>query len=478
MAGSTLGPLVDWIVREPVAGLLALVTAALLFGAAYTASRQDGGGFGSWIRRLVEALSATLLFLGLIGGFYFLLDSNYTTFSSLHGPFSRGGSLSFKEWQEARATWGDPLTQYELTVSHTFEEEVVEEIPRPDKPPLFRNTTEVKELPQESLVGFRGVVDIHQGVSGTPSFNVFNIVARYEYQVVNQSDIETTAEFSLPLSPDHPLERVSVTFDDREVPSLRVNPQAISWDVKMRPRQKSRVVLSYTTTGMEAFSYRVSEQREIRDFTLTISVESDNFYPVTSPEASAIRLDDHPTDSGSGRILTWTIDRAVMAPILGVTMWQRARPYAPFDETIRILRNAAQALLLLLGVASMTLMICGSKFDLRQLALLAAVFCAQFLALMGMSLWLPAYKITLAMLSVMTLILSYFISRKLSRLPQVLVMIMVAFFSFGYPHAGLLPDGPQRNTFDGIVQASLIVYFFGLSLYVRVRNIRRINNAS
>jgi hypothetical protein len=51
---------------------------------------------------------------------------------------------------------------------------------------------------------------------------------------------------------------------------------------------------------------------------------------------------------------------------------------------------------------------------------------------------------------------------------RVLIYVLVGFFAFIYPLAGLLTDMGQRNSFDGLVQIGLIIYIFGLALLTRV----------
>ena len=84
--------LVNWINIEPTVGLLMLITAIVLFGAAFKNYTQESQSFWPWLRRLLEtsigALIAAALFVGLMWAFRIILNDNVATFYSTHGSLS------------------------------------------------------------------------------------------------------------------------------------------------------------------------------------------------------------------------------------------------------------------------------------------------------------------------------------------------------------------------------------------------------
>jgi hypothetical protein len=195
------------------------------------------------------------------------------------------------------------------------------------------------------------------------------------------------------------------------------------------------------------------------------------------PENGGIRLDV--TTLSPYKFITWTVEHAILAPRLGVDVRQYW-PYAPYQEMIQVLPYAARASLLFLSMLAMTLLICGTPVELRQVALAAGLFALPFLALMAGGLPHPAsvtpagfalYQVRLLpVLALPALAAAYFALRKLPRLPLVLALILMAFFLGGYALVGLSPDEKKRNAFELLVQVGMIAYVFLLALFIRVRS--------
>jgi hypothetical protein len=155
-------------------------------------------------------------------------------------------------------------------------------------------------------------------------------------------------------------------------------------------------------------------------------------------------------------------------------------PYAPYHEMIVTLPYAARASTLFLSLTALTLLICGVPVSLRQVTLLACLFTVPHLILMAGGVPAPksiapaqfaGYQVKmLPVISILLLVLAFITLRKLTRLPLVLTLVLMALFMAGYPFIGLLPDEQKRNTFEGMVQVAMIAYVFALTLYVRVRS--------
>ncbi len=183
----------------------------------------------------------------------------------------------------------------------------------------------------------------------------------------------------------------------------------------------------------------------------------------------------------SYKFITWTIDRAIIAPRLGVDLRQYW-PYAPFQEMMQVLPFAARASALFLSLLLLTLLICAAPLDLRTLALAGGLFMLPFLVLMAGGVPHPAavtpakfalYQVRmLPALAVPVLALAGLAFRKLPPLPRVLGLILMALFMGGYALFGLVTDEQKRNAFEAMVQAGMIAYVFLLALVLRVRRAR------
>jgi hypothetical protein len=462
-----LDRLIDWVTVEPTISLLMTITAVVLFGSAFTRIKGSADRFWPWFRRALEASVGALIFLGLLWAFRAVLNNNIVTFNSTHG------SLSETNRQSAQSIWGKPHVQRELEAKHFVKVVKQEEIPRedPSQPPLYRNVEVREQIPQNSIIGFTGEVNLtmSEREKGYALYNGYIIDARYEYEVINDSDVETEVEFYFPLSAGQTMhENFQVTVDDQDISSRLQLPWAdwVKWVDEMQPRQRHTVVVSYTSRGMESFYYQLPHQRNVQNFELTLTVDRLPVDMLNYPEGCLTPTEIQPTADGKGSILTWRLDKAITVAGMGVALPQ---PEQPGAKVLRVLRNSPYALTLLGTMLALTLLIRGQPIHFIDLALLSGAYCVQFLVMAATSDFFLGFWGSLALGVILTGGLTYLLFRRLSsRLNRILIYILVGFFTIVYPLSGLLTQTTHRNAFTGLVQVGMIVYLFGLSLYTRV----------
>ncbi len=173
------------------------------------------------------------------------------------------------------------------------------------------------------------------------------------------------------------------------------------------------------------------------------------------------------------KLITWTVSHTTVAPHLSIAIRQ-GWPYAPHQEVFMSLPYAARALILFLTLTTLVFLICGVPVNLQQVSLLAASFTLPFLFLMTGNIphlnGLTAKEFgsfevkTLFVLMLPSVFISYFILRKLPRLPMVLTLLLMIFFVGGYPLVGLFPDDQKRKTFENVVQEGMIAFILLLPL--------------
>jgi hypothetical protein len=466
-----LDRIINWLTVEPAISLLMIITAVVLFGSAFRKSQDASTTFWPWLRRVIEASIGAVLFLGLLWAFRSILNDNNVTFNATHG------SLSETNRQSAQSIWGRPHVQRELSVNHFIETVVQEEIPRedPSLPPLYRNVQKRQQIPQNSIIGFTGAVTLtlSEREKGYALYSGYIIDVRFEYEIINDSDLETEAEFTFPLSPDQTLyEDFMITVDDEDISSkLRFSPDWIEWKSNMRPGQRSTVVATYTSRGMDTFYYQIPVQREIKDFVLTLTVDRLPVSLLNYPERCLTPTEIKPTDDQKGSILTWKLDRAVTVAGMGVALLQ---PEQPGAKVLRVLLNSPYALTLLGTMLALTMLIQGEPVRFLDLALLSGAYCVQFLIMAAVSDYFFGFWGSLILGAFLTGLLTFLLFRKLSsKLLRILIYSLVGFFTVVYPLSGLLEQTIHRNSFDNIVQVGLIVYIFGLALYTRLWQARQ-----
>jgi hypothetical protein len=268
----------NWIIAEPIASLWLGIVAALLFGVTFT--NLTKGTNLSWERGILMALAQTLTTVSLIGTCYFLLNSSFKTFSQIYGSFTTGGSVSNRAWQQWRNIYGGGYDQKDLQVVQ-YVTVVTEEVIPPTDPsaaPLYRTVEVEQPIEQNSIIGFRGNVELTAagGYNNANTFNVYALTAEYEYDIVNSSTEETRAEFRFPISSTSKLyQDIAITVNEKEIPWYMAG-QAIFWEERLAPGEKQKVNIRFHTWGENDFLFEVPEQREITNFSLKLAMNTDN----------------------------------------------------------------------------------------------------------------------------------------------------------------------------------------------------------
>jgi hypothetical protein len=459
--------IIAWFTVDPEVSLLMVIAAVVIFGSALARKGMEGGGFWPWLRRIIEASVSAVLFLGLLWAFRSVLNSNINTFYSTHG------SRSAINNESAYTIWGRPHIQDELTVVHSVEVEVQEEIPRedPSQPPLYRTVRQRQEVPQNSIRSFRGdaQMTLSEREKGYAFYSGFLLAANYHYAILNDSDLLTDADFTFPLSPGQTMfQDFTVKVDGTNIGSdLRFGSDMVSWSRKMDPHQQIAVDIAYASRGMDFFFYRVPNQRYINDFEFTLTIDRLPTTLLNYPDGVLTPTEIHATNDGKGSILIWRLNQAITTAGMGVALIQ---PEQPGEKVLRVLVNSPLALTMLGAMLALTLLILGLPVNLLDLALLAGIYSVEYLVMAGVSDYFFGFWGSLVLGAVLTLFLAFLLFRKLpSRLLKVLLLSLIAFFTVLYPLSGLLDQITAWNSFHALLQVGMIVYMFGLSLYARLR---------
>lgn len=268
----------NWIAAEPVASLWLGIISVLLFGATFMHLTKQAGL--SWGGGFFTALAKTLAIVALVGAYYFLLNSGFKAFSQVYGSFTYGGSLSNRAWQQWRNLYGGGYSQKDLQVVQYVTVTTEEIIPPGDSSavPLYRNISVEQPTQQNSIVRFRGDVTLTNagGYNNQNTFNGYALSAKYEYEILNSLTEETRLEFHFPISPQTKLyQDIVITVDGEEV-AWQVADQAIFWEERLSPGEKQTVVIRFNTWGENDFLFEIPEPREITDFSLTLTMNTDN----------------------------------------------------------------------------------------------------------------------------------------------------------------------------------------------------------
>lgn len=456
--------LADWFAREPSASLMMFATATLLFASTVSRYRKDPLRDLRFGTSLIRGLIYGILLIGIIGIFYILLESAHNTLKSSSTSLVQREE-SRKEYIEVTGDWGGPIFQGYLSVTQTFSWEEIREVPGPDNSIRYINQSIVETVDQESITGFNGRVDLRVKNS---ELGTYELDAIYEYEVVNQSEVETVARFDFPIETGRIFRDLVITVDGEDLASNKqIGGSRVQWEQTVQPHQKLVVVISFSTQGMNSFAFNLMEKRPIQNFVLTVDVDSPDVDSFTQPDTTAILVTEKSV--AHGMQTSWEIKNSIIAPYIGIILRTKTDTDIHTDMIIRVLRYMPRGLMLLIIVVVFTHLLCGIPIDLWRLTLFAAAFSGIFLMLMGFAMLGIDQLIILPMLVLPAMFLVRMIYRILPRLPLILIVSITLIFMVGYPFAGLIPDGPQRTAFDSLAQSLVILYVFVLAFYTRVR---------
>ncbi len=467
-----LNRFIDWMNVQPVIVLLMSIAALILFYTTYSRPGDPINTFWAWLKRFIESTVVTLLFLGLLWGFRTILNSNMATFYSTHG------SLSNISRNSAQSIWGRPHYQGELNVIHYIRRMVKQEIPQedPTKLPIYKDVEIREEVPENSVQSFKGDVNmtLSNREKGYAYYSGYIIDANYTYDVINDSNLVTEAEFDFPLSPNQTMhENFSIQMDGKDISQqVQYFGDNVHWMVKMQPQQRSTIEVTYTSRGMDTFTYQITNRREIKEFELTLTIDRLPVSLLNYPDGALTPTEIKSSSDGLGSVLTWRLDRAITSAGMGVAL---ITPEQPGAKVLQVLVNSAYGITLLLAILCLTLLIRGEKVNFLDLALISGAYSIYYMVMASVSDFFFGFWGSLILGTVVTGLLTYFLFRRLeSKLLRNLIYGVVGFFTIVYPLSGLLTQVADRNTFDGLVQIGLIIYLFFLSLYTRVERAKSI----
>lgn len=455
-----------WMEAEPFIGLLMVVTAIVLFASAIRRDPDRSKTLWPWVRRIIESSAGAILFLGLLWAFRTILNDNLATFNSTHG------SLTDANLASAQSIWGRPHVQRELTLAHYIYVTELEEIPRqnPDDPPQYKEVTRRINVPQNSMLGFTGSFDMQlsEREKGYGLYSGFIVDASLTYDIINDSDKDTEVDFVFPLAPSQMLfENFTIFFDGEDISSaLRFGGDLIQWQGNMTAHQQSKIEVAYRSRGMSYLYYQIPNQRQIKNFALTVTVDKLHVSLLNYPDRVLSPTHIAETNGGKGSILTWELDNAITTAGMGVALLQ---PEQPGERVFRVLNISGLALTTLLALVAITLLLLDQSIHLVDLGLLGGMYCALFLVMSGISDYSFGFWGSLIVGGALTLILTGLILRRQPPVTRWLVLGLVAFFTVIYPLYGQISEATDANAFDTLVRVGSAVYIVVVALFARRR---------
>jgi hypothetical protein len=149
------------------------------------------------------------------------------------------------------------------------------------------------------------------------------------------------------------------TIDGRDVlPDMQIKDASLVLERDVAPDEILDFQIAFKSRGLSYWDFEVREAREIRDFTLTLTLPDLPKAKLNYPDGCMPPTDIQPTPDNQGSVLTYRLDHALTDKGMGVALPQLAQP----GETTRaVLNQSEDAWLLLFAALALCLAITGAR---------------------------------------------------------------------------------------------------------------------
>ena len=362
---------------EPVIALfLGAALLAVFLNALYqNKSAADTGGknpslIWTLYRNLTRLLWATLLVALLCGAISVLhsyLRQSVADFQRTHGRVTQAN------YNAVETIWGAEQVQGELNVDIYHNEEITERIESEDpaKPALIRKKTVHKSVTGNPFVAAHHDVMLKQNPrkKGSAFYGGYETDCNFTWKLRNPSGTNEKCTLTFPLPASGAMyDGLVATLDGKDVlPQMEIKDSSLVLGIDVQPEQMMDFRVAFKSRGLSVWDFQVREPREIRDFTLTLTLPDLQKAKLNYPDGCMTPTKIEPTKDNQGSVLTYRLDHALTDKGMGIALPQLPQP----GETTRaVLDETEDAWLLVFAVLLLSLTLAS----VRHAVLLTILF--------------------------------------------------------------------------------------------------------
>jgi hypothetical protein len=371
-----LGRAGDLVQVEPT---IALFVAAALLAVFFTAlwpakaTAEPGGSPGlAWALyrnglRLAWALLLVALLAAAVSVLRCYLQQSLAAFQRTHGRITQAN------YNAVETIWGAEQVQGELNVDLYHTAEVTERIESedPSKPALLKTKKVHQSVPGNPFVSARHQVTLRQNPrkKGSAFYDGYETDCAFAWKLRNPSEAGQKITLTFPLPAQSAMyDGLAATLDGRDVlPEMQIKDASLVLERDVLPGEVLDYRIAFKSRGLSSWNFQVREAREIRDFTLTLTLPDLARTRLNYPDCCMPPGEIKPTKDNLGSVLTYRLDHALTDKGMGIALPQLAQP----GETTRaVLNQTEDAWLLVFAALGLSLSIAG----VRHAVLLTLLF--------------------------------------------------------------------------------------------------------
>lgn len=386
-----------------------------------------------WALMLV-AFTATAL--SLVRGY---LRQTLTAFQSTHGRITQAN------YNAVQTIWGSPQVQPDLRMEIYYDEEITERIESEDltKPAVLRKRTVRHFAPGNPFLAGRHAVTLRQNVrkKGSALYGGYETDCRFRWSLTNPAPRDFKCNLKFPFPAEGAIyDDLSATLNGADVlPAMEIKESALVLARDLKAGERLDFQITFKSRGMSTWYFQVMDLREIRDFTLTLTLPDLPRPRLNHPEGCMSPTGIQPTADGAGSVLTYRLDHAISNKGMGIALPKVTQPGA---STNAVLNEVERGWLLTFAALLLTL----TLFNIGFPALVTILFTSATAFACGLmsdfsdlifGFWGAAAIIFVPLFGIITVLLP----RIVRGVPGRLLALQLVLYSAVYPIlAGLDPD--------------------------------------
>lgn len=317
--------------------------------------------------RLSWSTGLVVLLLGAGMALHSYVSQSASSFEAAHGR------VTAANYDAVQTIWGPEQQQNELTVEIFNEEEITERIESEDltKPAILRKKTVRLDAIGNPYLSEHHTVTLIQNPrqKGSALYDGYETDNSFSWSLRNPAVDREQCILTLPLPAAHAVYNSLVaTLNGEDVlPNLQIRDGNLRLALTLEPNETMDFHLGFKSRGLSSWYFQIPQSREIRDFTLTLSLPDLSVRQLNYPWGCMTPTAITPGANGTGAMLTYHLDHALSNKGMGIVLPQLPQPGA---ATRAVLAETGRAWMLAFAMLALGLTLAGA----RQAVLLAVLF--------------------------------------------------------------------------------------------------------
>jgi len=363
---------------EPLIALFlgAALLAVFLSALRRTTPAPDSAGKSSLLwtlyghfTRVLWAVLLVAFLAGVISVLRGYLHQTVASFQRTHGRITEAN------YNAVQTIWGAEQTQAELKVEIFTDEEVTERIESEDltKPAVLRKKVVRKFATGNPFLAARHDVALRQNPrkKGSALYGGYETDCRFTWKLKNPAAATQKCNLIFPLPADGAMyDAMTATLNSVDVlPQMEIRNGTLVLTRTVEPNEAMDLSIGFKSRGMSFWYFQVRESREIRDFTLTLSLPDLPKPRLNYPEGCMTPTEIKPTADNQGCALTYRLDHALSSKGMGIALPQLPQPG---ETTNAVLTEVERAWLLIFAMLALSLTLVAERHTVLLTVLFGA----------------------------------------------------------------------------------------------------------